>query len=233
VENMRGSIGKLAGFGLDPGRGEVAVRQVSEQDWANAWKEYYKPFRIGERIVIKPSWEDYSAQKGDLIIELDPGMAFGTGAHETTKMCIEMLEKYINNDTMVYDIGCGSGILSIASSKLGAKRVVGVDIDEVAVKASKENIKISGVSNVEIKHGNMFDTLEAKADIIVANIIADAIIGISGSVPEFLEKGGIFIASGIIHERLSDVKAALTRMNFNIAEVTEMGEWAAVAAIRE
>lgn len=234
VRKIQDLIDKLGNYGIDKGKGSVSRRLVREEDWANLWKKYYKPFKIGEHIVIKPSWESYEPEDGDIIIELDPGMAFGTGSHETTRMCIEFLQEYIKHGFTVYDIGCGSGILSIASSKLGAKKVVGIDIDEVALKSSVENVKRSKAANVEIKRGNLLDLVYSKANIIVANIIADVIINLNREVPKFLESGGIFICSGIINERLEDVKNSLDDNGFEIMKIKKMGEWAAIAArVRE
>lgn len=233
LEFIKSSVGKLDEYGLDRGPGQVYTKEVKEEDWANAWKEYYKPFRIGKNLVVKPSWEEYCESPGDIVLELDPGMAFGTGTHETTRMCLELLEKYVKKDSSVLDIGCGSGILSIAASKLGAGKVTGVDTDEVAVKASMENIRISGVKNVVIKQGNLFDEIEDKADIIVANIIADVIIHMCGSVRKFIKKDGCFISSGIIKDRSEDVKKALQENGFNIIDAMEMGEWVAFAASME
>ena len=230
VETIRKSVGRLEEYGLAKGLGEVSLKEIKEQDWANSWKEYYKPFKIGNNIVIKPSWENYTQEANDIIIELDPGMAFGTGTHETTWMCIELLEEYIKNNCVVFDIGCGSGILSIVSSKLGASKVIGVDIDEIAVKASRENVSISKVENVEIKSGNLLDVIRGRSDIIVANIIADVIIKICKSIPQFLQPGGVFICSGIINSKLEEVKVALQSNGFTILKIKEMGEWAAVVA---
>lgn len=231
ISNIKNSVDRLEEFGLKKGRGEVTTKEVKEQDWANTWKQYYKPFKIGDHIVIKPTWEDYLEKEGDIVIELDPGMAFGTGDHETTKMCILLLSEYVKKFSTVFDIGCGSGILSIAASKLGADNVIGVDIDDVAVKAARENVCISGLNNVDIRKGNLIDVIEDKADIIVANIIADAIINLCKDVPKLLKKDGVFIASGIIKDRLQDVEYALNKNGFEIIKNMEMGEWAAIAAM--
>lgn len=227
------SIDRLGQWGIEKGKGEITTKPVYESDWANAWKQYYKPFKIGNRIVIKPTWEDYESQPDDIIVELDPGMAFGTGTHETTRMCVDMLEKYVHNGSTVFDIGCGSGILSIVSSKLGASEVIGVDIDEVAVKSSRENVKISGVKNVEIIHGNLLEVIKSRSDIIVANIIADVIVYLAGVVPDFLKPAGVFICSGIIKDRAKDVKKAIEENGLRILETQEMGEWVAFAATLE
>lgn len=234
IDHIKGLINNLDEYGIDKGKGEVTTRLVKEEDWANSWKKYYKPFKIGEHIVIKPFWENYEGDKDDIIIELDPGMAFGTGKHETTRMCIEFLDKYIKPGYSVYDVGCGSGILSIVSSKLGAGKVIGIDRDPVAVKSAMENIKISRAQNVDIKQGNLLDLVSGRADIIVANIIADVIISLCKDIPKFLEKHGVFICSGIINDRLDDVNKAFMDNGFDILEIRQMGEWAAMAAsVRE
>ena len=206
---------------------------VKEEDWANNWKQYYKPTRIGDNIVIKPEWEDYEAGENDLVIRMDPGMAFGTGSHETTSMCIVNLEKYVNKDSTVFDIGCGSGILGIVAAKLGAKDVVGIDIDAVAVKVAKENISKNGVDKVMVAmEGNLADDMDKdkKADIVVANIIADIIVILAKDVKSFLKEGGIFISSGIILAKIDEVVASLEENGFEIVSVEKKGEWACVIA---
>lgn len=214
--------------GFSIGEGRIITNSVYEEDWAHSWKKYYKVTKLGNRIVVKPRWEEYIPKEDEIIIELDPGMAFGTGTHETTILCLELLEKYIKGGELVYDIGTGSGILSIAASKFGAKKVIGVDIDEVAVDAAKENVEYNNIENVEIRHGNLTDVLEEKADIIVANIIADVIIMMTPSAKEFLKKDGLFIISGIIKDRKTDVLSTLERNNFNLIEIREMGEWVGI-----
>lgn len=176
IKIIKEKIDGLKEFGIDVGEAIVELSQVDEEDWANEWKNYYKPTKIGQKIVVKPTWEEYEAKDSDLIIELDPGMAFGTGTHETTSMCIRELEKYVKPDSKVFDIGCGSGILAIAAAKLGAKDVLAVDLDEVAVKVAKENIQLNKVEDsVNALHGNLMEVVNDKADIVVANIIADII----------------------------------------------------------
>ena len=227
-------VGQLDSFGLDKGKGEVSTKTVFDEDWANAWKQYYKPVRVGEKVVIKPTWEDYQKQEGDVIIELDPGMAFGTGTHETTIMCIQLLEKYVQENSTVYDVGCGSGILGITALKLGAKKVLCVDIDEVCVKVANENAELNNVSNeIEIKCGNLLELVTEKTDIIVANIVADIVIAFTDDAEKFLEKGGIFISSGIIKDRRDDVLSKLNQAGYIVNDVLEMGEWCAIAAERK
>lgn len=211
--------------------GGVIISEVDEKDWAENWKKYYKPKRIGKNMVIKPSWESFESLPNDLIIELDPGMAFGTGTHETTIMCIEALEAYVVKDSTVFDIGCGSGVLGIAAAKLGAKKVIGVDLDEVCVRVSKENIKINNVEGIiDIRNGNLLEVVKDKANIIVANIIAEIIAGMTKDIGRFLEDDGIFITSGIILEKIYIVEEALLEHGFKILEVKKMNAWACIIA---
>ncbi|ENZ9533935.1 TPA: 50S ribosomal protein L11 methyltransferase [Clostridioides difficile] len=231
VEIIKQKVLGLKDFGIDIGEGSVSLDQVNEADWANAWKAYYKPTKVGQRVVVKPTWEDYAMQEGDLIIELDPGMAFGTGTHETTSMCIRELEKYVNKDSKVFDIGCGSGILAIAASKLGAKEVVAVDLDEVAVKVAKENVLENKVEkSVSVMHGNLTDVIKDKADVIVANIIADIIKILAKDVQNFMKEDAIFISSGIILDKVEEVKESLIENGFEIVEVQKLGEWSAIVS---
>lgn len=210
-----------------PQSATVEVISVNEDDWANNWKKYYHPINVGQHLVIKPSWIDYEKTPDDIIVELDPGMAFGTGTHETTRMCMAHLEKYIDKNSRVLDVGCGSGILSITSLLIGAKEVMGVDIDPVAVKVAIENGKMNGFDQpaYTIKRGNLVDEAEGKYDVIVANIIADVIIGVCGDVKQFLADDGVFISSGIIIDRKDDVKNALTEKGYTIIDCVEEGEW--------
>lgn len=188
---------------LNAEENEITINTVDDEDFAETWKKYYKPIKIGNRILIKPSWEEYTLDENDILIELDPGMAFGTGTHETTAMCTEALEKYVKPEDIVYDIGCGSGILSIVAAKLGAKKVVGVDLDELCVKVSNENIVLNHVKQiVEIKKGNLLDVVEGKANIIVSNIIAEIIASMTKDLKHYLVDNGIFITSGIIIEKI-------------------------------
>ncbi len=231
VEIIKQKVLGLKDFGIDIGEGSVSLDQVNEADWANAWKAYYKPTKVGQRVVVKPTWEDYAMQEGDLIIELDPGMAFGTGTHETTSMCIRELEKYVNKDSKVFDIGCGSGILAIAAAKLGAKEVVAVDLDEVAIKVAKENVLENKVEkSVSVMHGNLTDVIKDKADVIVANIIADIIKILAKDVQNFMKEDAIFISSGIILDKVEEVKESLIENGFEIVEVQKLGEWSAIVS---
>ncbi len=216
------------------GLGKLDIKEIEDEDFLNNWKKYFKPFKIGENIIIKPTWEDYDKKDGDIIIEIDPGMAFGTGTHETTSLCIEGLEKYVKEGDTVFDIGCGSGILSIVSAKLGAKDITAIDLDPLCVKVSKENVAKNGLENIiEVKKGNLLDFLDGKADIIVANIIAEAILTITGDVKSYLKDGGIFISSGIILEKKDKVLEALAGNGFKIEEVNTQGEWVSIVALNK
>ncbi len=245
-------LSDLKEMGIDLGDGKLESEKVHEEDWANNWKKYYKPSKVGEKIVVKPIWEEYEAKgdelvvnldpgmafgtgthettrkyykpskvgekivvkpiweeyeaKGDeLVVNLDPGMAFGTGTHETTRMCIQSLEKYVKEDSIVFDVGCGSGILAIAAAKLGAKKAVGVDLDPVAVESSLENIQYNDLNNIEVLHGNLVEVIDGKADVVVANILAEIICILTDDVKRVLKKDGYFITSGIIHDRVVEV----------------------------
>lgn len=233
IENIKIRINELSEFGIDIGKGEISTESVKEEDWANNWKQYYKPTKIGNNIIIKPEWEEYSPKEDDIVIEMNPGMAFGTGNHETTSMCVSNLEKFVKKDSTVFDIGCGSGILGITAAKLGAKEVLGIDIDEVAAKVANENIQNNNVQYImKAVQGNLADDIDKnkKTDIVVANIIADIIIILAKDVKQFLKKGGIFISSGIIHAKIDEVVDALEQNQFNIIEVQKKGEWACIIA---
>ena len=217
-------------MGFDVGRGEVLVEKTHEEDWANNWKKYYKPSKVGEKIVVKPIWEDYEKKDDELVVELDPGMAFGTGDHETTRMCIQALEKYVEKDSTVFDVGTGSGILAIAAAKLGAKKAVGVDLDPVAVESAKENVSYNNLDNIEVLYGNLVEVIEGKADIVVANIIAEIICILIDDVKRVLKQGGMFITSGIIHERVKMVTDKLEESGFEVIKVNKDGEWNCIIA---
>lgn len=223
-------VEELKNSGLDIGEGKVESEKMFEEDWANNWKKYYKPIKIGNNIVIKPIWEEYEVKNEEMIVELDPGMAFGTGDHETTRMCAEALEKYVKPDTTVFDIGTGSGILAIVASKLNAKHVIGVDLDPVAVDSAKENISFNDINNIEVLYGNLLDVVDGKADIVVANIIAEIICILVDDVKKVLNKDGVFITSGIIHDRRQMVIDKLESEGFEVVEVNKDGEWNCIVA---
>ncbi|PKM50813.1 MAG: 50S ribosomal protein L11 methyltransferase [Firmicutes bacterium HGW-Firmicutes-7] len=217
---------------VDIGEGTITRAITKEEDWANNWKQYYKPFRVGEHIVIKPTWETFSDLKEqDIVIEIDPGMAFGCGTHETTSMCIEQLEKYIKKGENIIDVGCGSGILSIVAAKLGAKSIFAIDVDKAAVKVSKENVLLNSLEEqISVFHGDLLSQVHEKADIVVANIMADIILLLVDDIKRVLKHEGLFISSGIILERLEEVKAKLIDSKFEIVEITNHGEWVVITS---
>lgn len=209
--------------------GEISISEIDDQGWADNWKNFFRTIVINDKIIIKPSWEEYEEKPGDILIELDPGMAFGTGSHETTMMCTEALEEYVNQGDTVFDVGCGSGILAIVAGKLGAKDVIAIDLDETCVKVSKENVEKNNVSSiVDVKHGNLLDLIQGKADIVVANIIAEIIVDITKDLKDYLYDDGIFICSGIISEKKSMVEESLLANNFKILQVKENNGWVCI-----
>lgn len=208
---------------------EISVIGVKEEDWAGAWKKYYKPLRIGERLVVVPAWEKYDAKEGDLILKMDPGMAFGTGTHETTRLVAMLIEKYVKENDVCLDLGTGSGILAIAASKLGAKSVNAYDIDPVAVRVAGENVNDNGITNIVCGRSDLFAGVEEKTyDLICANIVADIIIRMLPDVEKFLKPGGILITSGIIEERAEEVLKAAENTPLEYVEMKEEKSWCAI-----
>ena len=217
---------------LPLGSGEIETKLMAEEEWADAWKKYYKPFHLGHHIFVVPSWVEADSEPGDIRIDLDPGMAFGTGTHETTSMCMELLEEQVQEGYTVMDIGCGSGILGIVAAKVGAADVICSDLDPNAVLVAKENVEKNLVADqVRVYAGDLTEVpamKDVKADLIVANIIADVIIILAPNAKQFLKQGGCFITSGIIRERRADVEQALTEAGYHIEEVKEQGSWVAI-----
>ena len=218
----------------DPARAFGALTltadSIREEDWANQWKEYFKPFRVGRRLVVKPTWEQWDARPDDLIIEIDPGMAFGTGTHETTALCIELIEQYYKTGRLL-DIGTGSGILAIAAALLGAKDVYAIDIDEDAVRVAKENVRQNGLEScVKVEKGDLLKGVRGTYDFAVANILAPVICMLAGPLRAYLAPGGVFVCSGIIREKRDDVFAALNEAGYLILDERSRGDWCAFAA---
>lgn len=208
--------------------GQCLIEEKDDEDWANNWKKYYKPLEIGEKLAIVPEWEAYDNDKR-IVIKINPGMAFGTGTHESTYMCLELLERYVKKDDEIFDIGCGSGILAIAGLKLGAKRALAVDIDDKCIDASHENADLNSLEDkMDIKKGNLLDVVKGRADLIVSNIIAEIIVDEIKNLKNHMDKGGIFITSGIIKERRQMVIDALKENGFEIIDELEKNNWVAI-----
>lgn len=219
----------LAHTGVDPGRGDIVTKMVAEEDWADSWKQFYKPLRIGRRLMVVPSWEDSPAAPGDVVITLDPGMAFGTGTHPTTQMCLAALEEMITPGCKVCDVGTGSGILAIAAALLGAREVLAVDVDENAVAIAAVNAEVNKVSaQVAFRLGSMEEAPLGGCDILMANIVASIIIKMLPLVPARLSPGGMFIASGIVEQRLPEVLAAWRQAGLNVRAIHRNAEWACI-----
>ena len=218
------------------GRLEIEIENMNEEDWANNWKKYFHQLEIGDRLLIKPEWEDLKGETDRIVFDINPGMSFGTGSHYTTQLCLETLEKLVKDGDSVLDLGCGSGILSIISVMLGAKEAVAVDIDPNAVDIAYQNAEKNGVGKDKYKAyaGNVLsddslnEKIAGKYDIVVANIVADVIIGLAPKAKEYLKEGGTFITSGIIEDRIDDVKAALTNAGFSIEKINMRKDWASI-----
>lgn len=212
---------------------EVEEGDVPDQDWANDWKSYFHPISIDEGLTIVPSWEDYEPNEGEEIIILDPGMAFGSGNHATSYLCSRYLREYIKPGDTVIDIGCGSGILSLVAVKSGAEKVIAVDLDPQCMIATEENaIKNKMLDSIDIREGDLFSVVKESADVVVSNIFAEVIIGMLHDVKGHVKPGGIYIASGILKEKLQDVMEALEREGFELLDDKTDGDWSAVAARR-
>lgn len=213
---------------------KVSYAEIAEADWSTAWKSYYKPERIGKKIVVSPSWEDYTPEEGDIVIWLDPGMAFGTGSHPTTAMMIKLIEKYLKAGQNMIDVGTGSGILAIAGAKLGAASVLAVDIDTLAVGIAQQNVDLNGVSDsVTVRYNDLLTGIDGDYQMITANLIADPIIAMAPKAYEKLGTGGLFLASGIINHRHQEVEEALRSLGFLILETLKEGEWVSLVARKE
>ncbi len=234
VEAAKKAIERLRSLelGFDLGSLAMTVVSVDEEDWANNWKKYYKPLEIGERLLVLPSWEP-EPETDRTILKLDPGMAFGTGAHHTTRMCLEFLEKTVKQGDTMLDLGCGSGILSIASVLLGAKQAIAVDIDPIAKKIAYENAAMNGITKetFTVLIGNILsnrsvqERISGKYPVVAANIVADVIIALAPLAKTMVAEGGVFIVSGIIDERVEDVTNALLNSGFSVTEHSAAEGW--------
>lgn len=214
---------------IDIGSGEINYTMRDDAEWKDVWKQYFKPFKFTDKIVIKPSWEEYIAQEDEIVIEMDPGMAFGTGTHETTKMCAVLGEKYIRDNDKVLDLGCGTAILGLLAVKLGASSALAVDIDDAAVKTARQNIDNNGeINKIQVMRGALNDVPEGAFDMIFINIIADVIIEISKEIRKYVKNGTNIILSGIIKDLKTEVKSKYLDLGFILVEELNMGEWEAM-----
>ena len=214
---------------------EVVSDTVNEQDWANGWKQYFKPLPVGDRLLICPTWETTDNPDNRLVLSIDPGMAFGTGGHDTTRMVLEAMQPHLTADSEVLDVGCGSGILSIAALLLGAKSATGVDIDALAVKTAIENGALNGMTppRYTMIQGDLVDKISGEYDVVLANIVADAIKLLSPAIPKFLKAGGLYIVSGIIDQRGDEVTECLVRCGFTVVERREHRGWVCIVCRKE
>lgn len=209
---------------------KIETKGCEEEDWLNNWRQYFHPTPIGEKLLIRPTWRDNYDPGERIVLNIDPGLAFGTGNHETTRLCLETLEKYIHGGEKMLDVGCGSGILAIAGLLLGAKEALGVDIDQMAVKTAEENAQINGVADrFNVVCGNLTDKASGKYDVIAANIVADAIIMLSSGVKNFMDENTVYIMSGIIDTRRDDVVNAIKNDFEIVEEITDNG-WVCLVA---
>ena len=226
----------IYGEGADFGPLTVTTSLHDDSEWKDNWKEFFKPQKVSQKIIVRPTWEEYELSpeeeaEGMKILKIDPGMAFGTGTHETTSLCLKAMEKYMHPGDRVLDVGCGSGILSIAADLLGAGDVLGIEIDPVAVEVSRENLELNGCGeNVRVIEGDLTKGVDYEADIVVANLMADLVIMLSPDVRRHMRPGAKYISSGIIDEKLDVVVAAIKACGFTIEEVAEDGMWRAVVA---
>lgn len=232
---------KNLGLELDLGNLKLVIKDVDEKDWIDNWKKYYKPFKIGEKILIKPEWENVDNPDNRIIFNINPGHVFGTGLHQTTQLCIEQLEKYVTEDSKVLDLGCGTGILSVISLMLGASKAFAIDIEPNAIKVAYDNADLNNVdkSKYTVVSGNILSDTQIKNkilnenyNIVVSNIVADVIIGLSDFAYESLDNNGIFIASGIIKERLDEVYKKLNDSNFSILNTFYKDDWVCVVSTK-
>ncbi len=233
ISSIASALGRLQALtpDVDLGKLEMQVQGFENEDWSESWKKSFKPIRLGDHIVICPGWLEYEKQPDDKVIEIDPGMAFGTGTHETTGMCAALIEKYVQPGQRVIDIGTGSGILAIVAAHMGAKEVLATDLDAVAVRVAAENAVLNGFGDkIDCRCGDLLDVVDVSGDVVIANIIADVILMLAKPVRERIVPNGVFICSGVAIDRREDVRRALLENDYEILDEPVKGEWAAFAA---
>lgn len=222
-------VDALVARNVDRGPGDISCNEIQDEDWSENWKQYFHTEKVGDIIVIKPAWEQYEAGPDDIVVEMDPGAAFGTGTHPTTSMCIRELEEIVRGGMEVFDVGTGSGILAITAVVLGAAKVTAVDYDETALKAARKNIVQNQVEDrITIGRSDLLKQVDGKADLIIANIIADIVIRLFDELEAHLKPNGTLLASGIIGDRIADVTESALAHGFVIEKVTEEKDWAAM-----
>lgn len=233
IENITGRLSQLHDTVENAGSLRIETRSVNDKSWADVWKKYFKPFYAGQHLVVKPTWEPFDPAPGDRVIEIDPGMAFGSGTHETTGMCLSILEENIRGGEEIIDVGTGSGILAIGAALLGAGHVLAVDIDPDAVKVAAENVTNNHVQDVvTVQQGDLLEKVDAVCDICVANIISDIIISFAAPLMSHIRPGGLFICSGIVSMRADEVAQALLDAGYEILQKYTRGEWTAFLSRR-
>ena len=234
IQTLQQEIKALENRGVNTAPAVLTTAELQDEDWSDTWKQYFHTEKPGERVVIKPTWEEYAPQGDEVVIELDPGAAFGTGTHATTSMCIRQLEKLVKPGMTVFDVGTGSGILSIISAKLGAKNIQAVDYDDSVLKIVEENLEQNNVQEIiSVAQSDLMQNVHGKAELVIANIIADIIIRLFGQLDEHLEQGGTLLTSGIIEDRIEDVLAAAEKHGYGVVERLENKGWACITFKRK
>ena len=234
IQTLQQEIKALENRGVNTAPAVLTTAELQDEDWSDTWKQYFHTEKPGERVVIKPTWEEYAPQGDEVVIELDPGAAFGTGTHATTSMCIRQLEKLVKPGMTVFDVGTGSGILSIISAKLGAKNIQAVDYDDSVLKIVEENLEQNNVQEIiSVAQSDLMQNVHGKAELVIANIIADIIIRLFGQLDEHLEQGGTLLTSGIIEDRIEDVLAAAEKRGYGVVERLENKGWACITFKRK
>ena len=234
IQTLQQEIKALESRGVNTAPAVLATAELQDEDWSDTWKQYFHTEKPGERVVIKPTWEEYEPKDDEVVIELDPGAAFGTGTHATTSMCIRQLEKLVKPGMTVFDVGTGSGILSIISAKLGATNIQAVDYDDSVLKIVEENLEQNNVQDIiSVAQSDLMQNVHGKAELVIANIIADIIIRLFDQLDEHLEQGGTLLTSGIIEDRIEDVLAAAEKHGYGVVERMENKGWACITFKRE
>lgn len=234
IQTLQQEIKALESRGVNTAPAVFTTAELQDEDWSDTWKQYFHTEKPGERVVIKPTWEEYAPQGDEVVIELDPGAAFGTGTHATTSMCIRQLEKLVKPGMTIFDVGTGSGILSIISAKLGAKNIQAVDYDDSVLKIVEENLEQNNVQDIiSVAQSDLMQNVRGKAELVIANIIADIIIRLFDQLDEHLEQGGTLLTSGIIEDRIEDVLAAAEAHGYGVVERLENKGWACITFKRK